>query len=220
MIITVILILILLIGFFKLVAKYNSHIKKLEFANEFRNHFVNLANQYLQSYETWSKQGEVNNNDYNWLTKNVDQMQSNLGVIGIINYVAPFGRFHSSNYQVLINTIPKFREKVLQTEINMSDDCLTRYIGINEKIVINDKKELKNPFLWFKEGINFLLILPFNILKWFGLLNSKIVRQIANNFIYKIITGLIALITLISGLVTIIQGKEDTLKFLKEILGK
>ena len=201
-------------------AKYDSHLKKLEFANEFRNHFVNLANHYLQSYDSWSRQGNIDHNNYNWLTKNVDQMQANLGGIGIINYVAPFGRFHSTNYQVLINTISKFREKIHQTEINLCDDCLTRYIGIYEKIIISNKKELKNPFLWFKEGINFLLILPFNILKWFGLMNSKTVKQITNNLVYKIFTGLVALIAFISSIVTIIQGKEATIGFIKAVVEK
>jgi hypothetical protein len=36
---------------------------------------------------------------------------------------------------------------------------------------------------------------------------------------YKILTGIIALITLLSGIVTIIQGKEKTIEIINKIFG-
>ena len=40
------------------------------------------------------------------------------------------------------------------------------------------------------------------------------------NSTYKIFTGIIALITLLSGIVTIIQGKEKTIELINELLGQ
>jgi len=44
-------------------------------------------------------------------------------------------------------------------------------------------------------------------------------NSIKDSLIYKVISGLIALVTLVSGIVTIIVGYDQTLKFINKILG-
>lgn len=191
---------------------------KLDFAFEFRNRFINLANHYQSTYDDWSRSGEIIDEEYTWLTKNVELMQSSIGGYGVVDYIAPFNRYRFPRYQILINTLPKFRERIDSTDINMSDDCLLRYIGVLENILIRIKKELGNPFIWFKEGIAIVMILPLNILHWLGLINNTKVKSVENNSVYKFTTGFIALITLVSGIVTILQGKDVVVTFIKSLL--
>ncbi|MCR5860967.1 hypothetical protein LRS05_01870 [Flavobacterium sp. J372] len=130
------LLIICLIGYWSLRQIYARQKNSLEFAIEFKNRFVTLANKYFKSYDSWSREGEVDYEQYTWLTKNVDQMQYDLGRIGIIDYVAPFTRYHIPRYQVLVNTLPKFRERLQNVEVNIADDCLARHIGISESIIL------------------------------------------------------------------------------------
>ncbi len=58
------------------------------------------------------------------------------------------------------------------------------------------------------------------ILNWVGIFSSKTVDKIMANTLYKIFTGIIALVTFLSGIVTIIQGKEQTLELIHKIFGK
>ncbi|MGM8363469.1 hypothetical protein ACSV4D_16265 [Flavobacterium sp. ARAG 55.4] len=212
---------ILITGFIKIRIRANRHIKKYNFANEFRNRFISLANAYGATYDRWDRKGNVDQEQYIWLTKNVNTMQSDLGYIGTLHYVAAFQRYTINNYQILINTIPKFRNgQVEDFDINSSDDCLVRYIGFVEEVLDDDSKDLKNPVIWFKEGVHEIMSLPLFIFSWFGIISNKSVSKFMANAFYKFITGIIALVTLISGIVTIIQGKEATIEMINKLLNK
>lgn len=216
-----ILIGILITGFVKIRKRANMNIKKYHFANEFKNRFMALVNTYVKTYDTWSQKGNVDQEQYIWLTKNVNTMQSYLGYIGTLHYVAPFQLYTINNYQILINTIPKFRNsQVKEYDINAADDCLVRYIGVVEKKLDYDKKDLKNPIIWFKEGIHDIMSLPLFVFSWFGIISNKSLSKFMTNTVYKFITGIIALVTLISGIVTIIQGKEATFEMINKLLNK
>jgi hypothetical protein len=153
-----------------------------------------------------------------WLTKNVSEMQGNLGSYGVMVYRAPLGAFVANNYQILINTLPKFAQNnVDQFEVNSSRDCLLRYAGSMELLERKERGKLKNPLIWFSEGFRQLLALPVYLLNWFGLLNDRSVRKFTGNLVFKFLSGILSLLSGISALVTIIQGKEETISFLKRL---
>ncbi|HTN21652.1 MAG TPA: hypothetical protein VL125_14310 [Pelobium sp.] len=219
-IIIIAFIAILITGFAIVYKRFTTNLKNLNFANEFRNKFIDFANDYFRSYDSWSRKGTFNGDKYVWLTMNVNKMQGQLGHLGTMHYVAPFQIYQISNYQILINTIPKFRDgKVQEFDVNSSDDCLLRYLGVIENIVTQNQKSLKNPVIWFKEGMHEVLSLPILILNWFGIFSNRTLAKIMTSSIYKVFTGLTALITLISGIVTIIQGKEKTIELIQKIIG-
>lgn len=217
-IIIVIFISIIIWGFLVIYFRIVEYNRDLGFAVKFRNDFIAFANEYNSSYDSWTRKGNINNEKYIWLTKNVNKIQTMLGPYGIMHYVGAFQSFQIPRYQIIINTLPKFREgKIEDFDIMSSDECMLRYIGVIENFITKEKVKLNNPFIWFREGIKEILSVPLLAFHWFGVLNKDTVSVITNSTIYKFFSGLAALITFISGIVTIIQGKEKTLELLEKI---
>lgn len=209
-----IILMVLIIGFIKILMKLSSKGKEIDFTADFRNKFVQFTNQYLNPEE----KEKFNYEQYYWLTKNVNRIQSNIGFTGMMDYIAPFRTHVFQNYQIILNTLPKFRDGSVEPfEINSVDDALIRYIGDLEESHEYYRKKIWNPLIWFQEGIIEILGIPLLLLNSFGILSQKSMHQIKQNLIFRIITGIIGLITFLAAIVTIIQGKEQTIEFIQNL---
>jgi len=214
------ILVIFIIGFVQVYNRHNRVVKKIDFAGEYRNKFVEFANKYFKNYDRWSRSGNFDGEQYVWLTMNVSRIQNYLGTFGIMDYIAPFQTYKVSNYQIVINTLPKFRDGSIQDfDVNSVDDSLLRYIGYLEEYQKETQRNLRNPVIWFREGFREILSIPIFILSWFGIISNRTLNSIKDSLIYKVISGLIALVTLVSGIVTIIVGYDQTLKFINKMLG-
>jgi len=214
------LLFILIIGFRVVYRKHKKTLDSYDFAFNYRNKFIECSNKYFKNHDRWSQSGELDNELYVWLTKNVNKVQRDLGSFGIMDYMAPFQRYHVENYQIIVNTIPKFRNGQIQEfDVTSVDDCLLRYIGYQEERIEENRKNLKNPFVWFRIGFQEIISIPLYIFNWFGIFSKRTVNSIMDSVIYKIFTGIIALVTLTSSIVSIIQGKEKTIELINKILG-
>jgi hypothetical protein len=214
------ILVIFIIGFVQVYNRHNRVVKKIDFAGEYRNKFVEFANKYFKTHDRWSRSGDLDGEQYVWLTMNVSKIQNYLGTFGIMDYIAPFQTYKVSNYQIVINTLPKFRDGSIQDfDVNSVDDSLLRYIGHLEEYQKETQRNLRNPIIWFREGFRGILSIPIFILSWFGIISNRTLNSIKDSLIYKVISGLIALVTLVSGIVTIIVGYAQTLKFINRILG-
>jgi hypothetical protein len=132
--------------------------KKIDFAAEYRNKYFEFANKYFQTYDRYSNSIDFDSDLYIWLTMNVNKIQSNLGNFGRMDIIAPYQAYSVSNYQIVINTLPKFRDgSILDFDTSSVDDCLLRYIGYLEDNKQYTEKDLKNPIVWFREGFQYLL---------------------------------------------------------------
>jgi hypothetical protein len=152
---------VLVFGFVLVRKRYVRIVNKHSFAMEYRNKLVDLANRYFQTYEKYYSQGTLDNTLYIWLTKNVNQIQSDLGHLGTMHYMAPFQIYQISNYQIVINTLPKFRDGSIEPfDVNASDDCFIRYVGVLERSRESIEKQLRNPIIWFREGFQEMISLP------------------------------------------------------------
>lgn len=212
---------VFIIGFVQVYNHHSKIAKKIDFALEYRNKFIEFSNKYLATYDRSSRTGDFDGQLYIWLTMNVSQIQNYVGSFGVMSYKPAFQNYIVNNYQIIINTIPKFREGQIESfDIGAVDDCLLRYIGYLEEYSKDTLKNLKNPIVWFREGCREILSIPISILSWFGIISNRTVNSIKNNLIYKVITGLIALVTLLSSVVTIIVGYNQTLEFINRLLGK
>jgi len=213
--------LVFLIGFIEVYKRHSRVIKKIEFASEYRNKFVEFGNKYFKNYERWNRSGNLDSELYVWLTMNVSKIQNYVGSFGVMSYKPAFQNYMINNYQIIINTIPKFREgQVENFDVGAVDDCLLRYIGHLEEYSKETLRNLKNPVIWFREGFKEIISIPIFILNWFGIFSSRTVNSIMDSIIYKILTGIIALVTFVSGLVTIILGYDQTIAFINRFLGK
>ncbi len=212
---------VLVIGFVLVYKRHSRVVDKIVFASQYRNKFIEFSNKYFENYYHWSRASDLDGQLYVWLTMNISKIQGNLGTFGIMDYIAPFQTYRVSNYQVVINTIPKFRDGTVEAiDVNSVDDCLLRYIGYLEEYNQETQKNLRNPIVWFREGFREVLSIPIFILNWFGIISNRTANSIKDSLIYKVISGLIALVTLVSGLVTIIVGYQSTIEFFRKTLIK
>lgn len=206
------------LGFYKLIKLYKKRNEEFSFTVEYRNNFITFANNYSNTSSSYDRKGNFDNGQYGWLTRNVNKMQSNLGQLGVMEYIAPFQGYRVSNYPIIINSLPKFRDdSIMNFDIHSVDDCLMRYIGVLEDEIEKVKKDIKNPIIWFRVGIGGILSIPLLILNWFGIFNNQTLDKVRMSTLYSIVSGIIALITLISGIVTIIVGKDEAILFLKSL---
>ena len=197
-----------------LVRRLKKNVAKQKFANEYREKFIEFVNEKTKS-------GTLNTELYHWLTKNSAKIQSQLGTFAVMDYKPPFANYFLRDYQLIINGIPKFRSGTEnELDITSIDDSLVRYSGFIEDILSENAANLKNPIIWFREGIKNVLSLPIYILYWFGIMQYRTVAAITSNLFFKILTGLAALIAVASGVVTIINGKDKTVEWILDLFGK
>lgn len=223
MITTLVILSILAVFVIGFVWVYQCHlhvVKKLDFAGEYRDQFIDFANKYLENFDSWSRSGTYSGEQYAWLTMNVSKIQSDLGRFGVLDFIAPFQTYRVPNYQIVINTIPKFRDgSIKDFDIYSVDDCLLRYIGHLQGDRKDTHQSLKNPIVWFREGFREILSVPIFILSSFEVISKRTVILIKDSLVYKGISGFIALVTLVSGIVTIIVGYDQAKEFVLKLFG-
>ncbi len=209
---------VFIVGFVKVYNRHSRVVKKIDFAGEYRNKFVAFANKYFKTSDGYHRLGDIDGELYVWLTMNVNKIQNDVGSFGVMSYQPAFQNYMINNYQVIINTVPKFRDgQVENFDVGAVDDCLLRYIGYLEEYTKDTLKNLRNPIVWFREGFREVLSIPILIFNWFGIISYRTVNSITNSIIYKILTGIMGLVTFVSGIVTIIVGYAETLEFVKKI---
>ncbi len=212
---------VFIIGFVQVYNRHSMVAKKIDFAREYRNKFIEFTNKYFQTHDRYSSTGDIDSELYIWLTMNVSKIQNYVGSFGVMLYKPAFQSHMINNYLIIINTIPKFREgQVHNFDVRSVDDCLLRYMGYLEEYSKDTLKNLRNPMVWFREGLREFLSVPILIFSWFGIISSQTLNSIKDSLIYKVITGLIALVTLVSGLVTIIVGYDSTIIFFSTLFKK
>jgi hypothetical protein len=142
------ILVIFIIGFVQVYNRHNRVVKKIDFAGEYRNKFVEFANKYFKTHDRWSRSGDLDGELYVWLTMNVSKIQSYVGSFGVMSYKPAFQNYMINNYQIIINTIPKFREGQVESfDVGSVDDCLLRYIGHLEEYQKDTQRNLRNPII-------------------------------------------------------------------------
>jgi len=215
------LLLIFVIGFIQVVRNNSKIIREHKFALEYREGFVKFANKYFKGSNNWGETGKLDNELYTWLTKNIYKIQRNVGSFGIMDYTAPYQRFRVPNYEIIINTIPKFKLGNIENfDVTYVDDSLLRYIGYIEEQMLDNAKDLKNPIIWFRVGVQIIFSIPLLFLNWFGILSLKNINKFKNNLFYQISTGIMGLVAFVSGIIAIITGWDKLIIFVNQIIDK
>ena len=215
------ILIVIIVGFLDVYNRHSTVIENIVFAREYREKFVDFANKYSKTFGRGDRSGDFDGEIYVWLTMNVSKIQGLVGGFGVMSYKPAFQNYLIDNYQIIINTLPKFRAgQVENFDIGAVDDCLLRYIGHLKEYEKVTLKNLKNPIIWFREGFRAIFSFPLLILNWFGVFSSSSIKSIMNSAIYKIIAGFLALVSLVSGLVTIIVGYDQTIGFINRFLGR
>lgn len=186
--------------------------------NKILNDFGDKFNKLNQSINT----NNFDNNIYSILMRKSEEIQDLLGHHGIIaTYQASRYDHIYYNYQVIVNEIPKIRHNYsnlsnftnigsscIGDSINLIEDSLLKKSGGIEKLNNIYTKELKNPLIWLRNGIQFVVTLPILMIYWSGLMKYQSYVTITNNFFVKSISFVIGMVELYGTAVTIVTGNQ------------
>lgn len=208
------LIIIFAIGFFQIRKSSQALEEKIKFADDFLDHF--------RKYYT---NGGRDMDTYQWLVFRSNKMQSQLGVIGIYaQYRPPFANYIVSNYPIILNTLPALRDSFsrpsrLTYDYAMAiEECVIRYLGVVDEWAQTAQQRVKNPLVWFREGIQTVLGVPFYILSSFGIMSTVTLSRISNNKLFKVVGALVGLLAFISSIIGIVTGWDAFGSFIRRTL--
>ena len=215
--------IILVVGGFLLKLKQAYELlKRREKVSNFRNTFVDLVNQLLE-------RDYFNSKLYYECITQVDEIQIELGTMGIASYIRDgLHGIQGNNIPILVNYLPEIRSYAgeldnflvrerLHKNNGLIDDLLVRYISCLDAEISRIKGSMFNPFACFAFSIKSILTFPLFILSSFGILSDTTTTRVYGSFIFKIISGVFSLVTLISGIVTIVVGWDKFSDFLQKI---
>lgn len=214
-IIIVSIVLIMGLGFLKNFHTFEQLLKKFDFIDMYSKK-INLFIKDLTN-------NNVDKSNYSWLILNQAKMQDYSNDIVGVQYWE--GYRVTKNYAIFINSLSKLSE-LSQMEYFGQKDDFNDYSRLLNGVVNNcistthlqiEKKRdlLKNPFILFQQGIQCLVLLPFSIFYWSGLMNYTSYNKIDENFITKIISLIFGMIGVFSGIMTIILGWEGFINLIK-----
>ena len=197
--------------------------KRLSFTKEYRNKFIALCNDIFSN-------NHFNQSIYYELTAAVKEMQAELGDEGIYAYVQDnLKGVATRNYQALVNFLPELRTAIsekqnsimamrLSQSIADCDDMFVRHIGTLTSQIDTTRKEAKNPFSCFAEGVRTIIALPILLLKWFGIISGTTSMKLKSNWIVKVISIFVTLVGFVGSVITIIIGWKQFVEIINKIL--
>jgi hypothetical protein len=180
--------------------------------------------QHVQSY----MQGQ-GSDTYSWLLRHSHQMQEDMAGFGVMgHFKPPFANYMIPNWPVVLNALPAMRqwadegfgsgphEQFFQYG-TLLQEALLRYVGAPEGQTKEIDGEIRNPFKWFRHGMQLVLLLPFTILRWLGLEAVPELRVLAGKAVVKVPLALATVAAFIASVVTIIEGWDKTISFAKTV---
>lgn len=188
-----------------------------------------FAQEYLRKFRQYVESRGRDNESYSWMTYESVKMQNQLGLLGIMSSYSPPGANYVYNrYQVLLNMLPALQgtlnSELLSTSfvasgyIQTIQEMIVRHLGVLGEEKKDIQSEINNPLKAFREGIQLILLLPFNMVSWFGLTTKSFLWRLSRNLIVKIISGVVAIITFISAIIGIAVGWKDFVIIIKTFL--
>jgi len=98
---------------------------------------------------------------------------------------------------------------------SMIRDAILRYIGTIEERLDLLNQEMRNPFSQLRLGVEILVMAPLDLLSSVGILSTSRNAKIHKSTWTRLFTGFVSIITLASGIVTILVGWPAISQMLK-----
>lgn len=209
---------VLAIGVYKLLTRRKRLIEKEKFSIE----YLTRVRKYLDSR---GRDGDA----YGWLIHQSVKMQSYMGQLGLIDFKPPASNYYIKNYQLILNGVSElkraFAEDQFFTTIKLADEygsmlteSIVRYHGVLDEGLKDVARELRNPFILFREGVQTILSLPFYILDWLGLGGNVVMNSTIGRLFIRVLTGIVSIIAFVSAVVSLFVGWGSFLNILEKYI--
>ncbi len=199
---------IFLLGGAQLLRRRAFLVERQKFTHEFQRYFVRFAESRGTDSESFV-----------WVMKNMDRMQANLGVIGVLDGYRPaFANYIVRNYQILINTLPEIQTG--HAHPDMIDSCqvaILRYIGTLDRWVADSNHQLVNPLVYLKEGVSTIISLPVYLLSALGLIAIESTERFRLSRFVQFLSICVVLVGLVGSIIGIVTGWDQFTKTLEQL---
>jgi hypothetical protein len=194
-----------LYGFVQIAIRFRLYTKKYEYGINF-----------LENLRTYWESAGSDMETYGWMIYRSNRIQGDMGQHGIISqYRPPHQNYIITNYPIILNMLPELRRsleddllarRLAPEYANALQESLVRYLGSLEDKQKLSSSEMKNPIKWFREGVRNLMAVPLYIVGWLGVVSDRSVRRWTTSAGFKYLSGLVGLLGLVSGIMTIVLG--------------
>lgn len=185
-----------------------------------------FAIEFFENLKVYINSDGQNHQAYSYLLNRSNKIQKEMGGQGIAhNYRPPYQNFMYTDYPIILNMIPELRKALEDTILSRRlagqyagalQESLIRYIGSIEDTLEGQKRELKNPAIWLREGVRSITAFPVNMFSWFGIISESTAYKINSSFLAKAASGVITVIGLVSSVFTVVLGWKPFLDMIKK----
>lgn len=209
------LVLVLSLGLLSLIREKSHVSEDIAFSDE----FMHKLKAYVES-------NGRDNEPYAWLTHRSSKMQKILGAYGVYaSYRLPYANLQYQNYPIILNILPELRKTLEDKFLSRGglaqqyafslQETIIRYGGVLEDRENEFFKSIRNPVVWFREGIRIIVALPLSILEWFGILSEKSVSALISSKAFRLCTAFFGIVSFVSAVMGIALGWEQFQAMLK-----
>jgi hypothetical protein len=183
---------------------------RLGFVREFTNRFASCAS---------GRDSASFDENMTWLNGRIPKLSDELGGFGVVQYKPAFANYIHNNYALVPNTVLKMATgSAAAQDLQMTMAMLIQHSGRLEDLLKDTFARLKNPVLWFFDGLRSILSIPAWILAGSGVIRATTVQRFKDSRIVRFLTALIAIATLVSTIMSIVLGWAAFLDVVKRVL--
>lgn len=204
----IILLSLLGLGFGEILRRLSRTFNNIEFANQYSNQLPKYVDSNGQDFEVLE-----------WLIRKSHKMQVQLGSRGILALYRPaYSTTQYQNYPVLPNMLTELRDAYTFSDPELPNkiainiyEIILGHVGRLDDVLEELRSQIKNPFIWFREGTRTILAFPTLLLVWLGIIGARSAQRITSNLLFKLFAGIVSMIGLLASIMTIILGWGDFL---------
>jgi hypothetical protein len=189
---------------------------------------MRLTADFLQRLQRFLQTRAVDSENYSWLLRNSYALQANMGEFGIMaQFHAAYSRQIVQNWPIVINGLPAMRQ-ALERDFGsgteefieygaLVQEAILRYVGPLENQDRELRNQLKNPVIWFRYGVQWLLFLPLTVLRWLGINSIPELGTLGTNRFFRFLSTVASIVAFIASWVTIIAGWDRVKQLLNHL---
>ncbi|QNB09252.1 hypothetical protein G5S34_22520 [Herbaspirillum frisingense] len=181
---------------------------------------IDLVSNFLSKLKEYISSVGNNHEAYGWLLHRSHKMQRELGLYGIYaSYSPPYSGRVYVNYPIILNMLPEMRKAfeddyLARTQLGYQygaaiQETIIRYAGALADQREELDRKIRNPVIWFREGIRILMALPISIIGWLGAMSERTVSSIVGSRGFALVTAFASIIGFLSAVIGIALGWEQ-----------
>jgi hypothetical protein len=189
------------------------------------------AESFLAQLQTFIRSHGQDTDAYSWLLRRSHGLQVEMGALGVMAFKAPYAKYVVQNWPVVVNSLTEMRlwsdqgyrasgapRQQFYDYGATLQEAILRFAGTLEDRIAELTASLRNPLIWFRNGITLILLAPFMVLRSLGVSGIPEATVLTGKNLFRILASVATLATIGGSAVTIIDGWDKTLLFTKTVV--